>query len=164
MRLLPWPLLAAALAGCSSPGASDGSDGSEQSAEIGLPGGEDDLDFVPLEPGGTIKLQTFGQGGTHALLAVRCTGLGSRMYVTVWMEDLETGRQVSVPPSAQARPLACNDDGSCDLVPLLVMIGGLVPVGEDLDGREVEITAECRNEDGEEAEGSQTGVLSTEDL
>jgi hypothetical protein len=161
MRLLPWPLFATALASCSSP---EPSDGSAQAVEIGLPGGEDDLDFIPLEPGGTITLQTFGQGGTHALMAVRCIGLGSRMYVTVWMENLESGRQVSVPPAAQARPLACNDDGSCDLVPLLVMTGGLVPTGEDLDGLQVEVTAECRNEDGEEAEGSQIGVLSTEEL
>jgi hypothetical protein len=165
MRTALCLLLTVGAAACSSPGNSDGPDDGSQAVEIGQPGGDDNLDFVRLEEGDTIQLQSFGQGGTHALLAVRCIGLGTgRYYVTVWMENLETGFQVSVPPPARPRPLACHSDGVCDLVPLLVMTGGLAEAGADLDGTEVEVTAECRNEDGEEAEGSQMGVLSTEEL
>ena len=37
------------------------------SVEIGVPAGADGLDFAPLSPGGELRLQSFGQGGTHVL-------------------------------------------------------------------------------------------------
>ena len=68
--------------------------------DVGLPGGADGLEFVALEPGGEVPLQTFGQGGTHALLAVRCGGLGNAAFVGVEIANGATGDTVSAPPSA----------------------------------------------------------------
>src|SRR5262245_44512595 len=83
--------LLAALSCASEPGAPS----AEIWVDVGLPGGSDGLEFVPLEPGAAIPLETFGQGGTHALLAVRASGLGNRAFVGVTITNATTGDAVS---------------------------------------------------------------------
>jgi hypothetical protein len=51
--------------------------------ELGVPGGPDSLDFAPLVDGMVLPLETFGQGGTHVLLGVRCVGFGQRAFVSL---------------------------------------------------------------------------------
>jgi hypothetical protein len=134
---------------CSSGQPGVGSEGPLQvSVDLGLSGGPDGLQFEHLEPGGSVPLYTFGQGGTHALLAVRCMGLGERAFVAITISNPADGRSVSAPAGQSPRLLACDADGSCDLLPLLVMTGGLVPPGTDRDGLAVVIRADASNLEG----------------
>lgn len=116
--------------------------------DLGVSSGPDGLDFEHLAPGGSVPLYTFGQGGTHALLAVRCRGLGERAFVALTITNPADGRQVSAPAGQSPRLLACASDGTCDLLPLLVMTGGLVPPGTDRDGLGVVIRADASNLEG----------------
>jgi hypothetical protein len=134
------------------------------SVDIGLPGGDDGLEFVPLEPGAAIPLETFGQGGTHALLAVRTTGLGNRAFIGVTITNTATGDAVSAPPGPSPRLLICRTPDTCDLLPLLVMTGGLVPPGTDRDGLAVHVRVEAESPEGTSASVERDAVLSTERL
>ena len=134
------------------------------SVELGVPGGEDGLEFVPLNDGSQLKLQTFGQGGTHLMVGVRCTGFGNRTFISATLENLTTGASVSEPAPARPQLLYCNDDGVCDLVPYLVHASGITAPDEDKHGVRLRLTAHARNEAGSMAEGSRDVVLSTEDL
>jgi hypothetical protein len=136
------------------------------SVELGVPGGDDGLDFVPLEDGAELRLQTFGQGGTHVLTAVRCIGFGRRAFVSASLRNLDTGLEVTEPAPARPQLLYCSggDEGSCDLVPYLVHASGLTETDQERDGLRVELRAHVRNEAGADAEGSREVVLSTADL
>jgi hypothetical protein len=133
-------------------------------ADVGLPGGADGLEFVRLEPGGSVYLQTFGQGGTHALLAVRTSGLGNRAFVGVSIENVATGDTVAAPAGPSPRLLLCRTEDVCDLLPLLVMTGGLVPPGSDRNGLVVRIRVDASNPAGEAASVERDAVLSTASL
>ena len=93
--------------------------------EIGTP--NDALEFLPLQPGGDVPLETFGQGGTHMLIAIRANGFGKRAFVDVEVENLQTGDTVMTPPAARPPLLLCRDEAeyTCDLIPLFVLTGGL---------------------------------------
>lgn len=132
--------------------------------DIGLTGGPDGLDFVPLEPGGAVPLHTFGQGGTHALLAVRCSGLGDRAFVSVTITNVQTGDEVTAAPSQSPRLLLCRDERVCDLLPLLVMTGGLVAPGSDRDGLHVQVRVDASNAAGLSASVERDAFLSTATL
>jgi hypothetical protein len=134
------------------------------SVEIGVPGGEDGLDFVPVGDGGELRLQTFGQGGTHVLVAVRCTGFGNRAFVSATLANLTTDVVVEEPPPARPQLLYCGDDGFCELIPYLVHASGIAETDEERDGLRVRLTAHVRSESGVEAVGSHDAVLSTADL
>jgi len=134
------------------------------SVDIGLPGGADGLDFVRLEPGGGVPLETFGQGGTHALLAVRCNGLGNRAFVGIRIRNAATGAAVEAPAGPSPRLLLCRDDVACDLLPLLVMTGGLVLPGEARDGLAVVIDVDAWNVDGISVDVERDAVLTTDTL
>jgi hypothetical protein len=138
--------------------------GSPVSVEIGLPGGEDGLDFVPFEDGGELRLQTFGQGGTHVLVAVRCTGFGNRAFVSATLANLTSEVVVEEPPPVRPQLLYCGDDGYCELIPYLVHASGIAETDEERDGLRVRLTAHVRSESGVEAMGSHEAVLSTADL
>lgn len=127
---------------------------------IGIPGDPDGLEFVPLAAGGDIALETFGQGGTHAELAVRAVGFGRRAYIVVTLENLASGATVMSPEPVRPQLLLCRDeaDTTCDLIPFLVLTGGLADPSEK-DGLRVLVTAEARNDDGVEASASIEGVL-----
>jgi len=129
--------------------------------DVGLPGGADGLEFVPLEPGAAIPLETFGQGGTHALLAVRASGLGNRAFVGVTITNAATGDAVNAPPGPSPRLLLCRSPDVCDLLPLLVMTGGLVPPGTDRDGLTVRVQVDVENLEGASASVERDAVLST---
>lgn len=149
------------LLGCAS-----GNGGATDSpwVDVGLPGGEDGLEFVPLQPGGAIPLETFGQGGTHALLAVRTSGFGNRAFVGVTITNAATGDAVSAPPGPSPRLLICRSPDVCDLLPLLVMTGGLVPPGADRDGLNVHLRVDVESPDGASASTERDAMLSTERL
>jgi len=134
------------------------------SVELGVPGGADGLDFVPLADGDVLKLQTFGQGGTHVIVGVRCTGFGSRAFVSAIMHNDDSGVEVAEPPPARPQLLYCDGQGSCDLVPYLVHASGIAPTDAEKDGLHVRLTAKVSTEAGVEAEDSREVVLSTADL
>jgi hypothetical protein len=132
--------------------------------DIGLTSGEDGLDFVSLESGGEVPLYTFGQGGTHALLAVRCSGLGNRAFVDVSITNLGTGDEVTAGATESPRLLLCRGEGVCDLLPLLVMTGGLVEPGVDRNGLPVRVKVDASNLAGAAASVARDAVLSTANL
>jgi hypothetical protein len=137
----------------------------EPSVELGVPGGEDGLDFVPLAQGSELRLQTFGQGGTHVMIAVRCVGFGNRAFVSATLRNLSSDVEVVEPAPARPQLLYCADGGeTCDLVPYLAHASGLTATDEEKDGLAVLLTARARNEAGAMAEGSREIVLSTADL
>jgi hypothetical protein len=158
-------LLALALAtiACSDSGADDQA-ADEPWVDIGLSAGEGGLGFARLEPGGEVPLLTFGQGGTHALLAIRCVGLGSSAFVNVTITNLQTGTEVRSAPSASPQLLICREPEVCDLVPFLVMTGGLTAPGQERDGLPIRIDAEAHNVAGARARDERTAVLSTRSL
>jgi hypothetical protein len=152
-----------ALLGCSAdPQAPAAAVEQQASVDIGVPAG-DGLDFEHLEPGTVLKLQTFGQGGTHVLLAVRTVGFGSRAFVAMTLRNLVTDAEVTAPAPVRAQLFICDGD-ACDLVPLLVMTAGLAETLEERDGLAIEITADVHNDAGVTGRATREAVLSTEDL
>jgi hypothetical protein len=131
---------------------------------VGVPAGDDGLGFELLHDGDVIKLQTFGQGGTHLLVAVRTVGFGNRAFVSATLRNLETDEIVSEPPPARPQLLYCGDVGACDLVPYLVHASGIAGPDGNAHGLRVELAAQVDNEAGVTARGACEVVLSTEDL
>jgi hypothetical protein len=132
--------------------------------DVGVTSGEDGLDFEALPPGGAVPLHSFGQGGTHALLAVRCSGLGDRAFVSVTIRNVANGEEVSAPAGQEPRLLLPRGDGVYDLLPLLVMTGGLVAPGDERDGLPVSVRVDASNTAGNAASVEREAVLSTETL
>jgi hypothetical protein len=168
MRLwIPVLLALWGAAGCaaepakSSPPRKDAGTGKVE-VQIGTPDPTTGLDFVKLMPGGDIALETFGQGGTHATVAVRCIGFGSKAFVDVALENLDSdsGAQVMTVPSVRPQLLLCRDMNMqvCDLLPIHVMTGGLADPDKK-DGLPVRVTATVHNDAGLMASASQDGVL-----
>lgn len=162
--LLPWALAAcvAACGGgdeCGHAGHGDSGAGALR-VEIGTVGGEGNLEVIPLAAGGDIPLETFGQGGTHATVAVRAFGLGTnRAFIDVTVENLQGDGEVSTVPSRRPQLWLCDEAREvCDYLPVHVMTGGLADPDEK-DGLRVRISAAVRTEDGLAGEGSQEGVL-----
>ncbi|HKY39811.1 MAG TPA: hypothetical protein VJN18_27930 [Polyangiaceae bacterium] len=147
-------------------GASSAAGAASQSYSVGLgvPGGPDGLDFVPLDDGAELRLQTFGQGGTHLIVAVRALGFGNRAFVSAKLRNLQSGVEIEEPAPARPQLLFCGEGGFCDLVPYLVHASGLTETDEEKDGLEVELSAEVRNDAGISAQGSRRVMLSTADL
>lgn len=127
---------------------------------IGTPDPDTGIDFVELKSGGDIPLETFGQGGTHASLAIRCIGFGSQAFVDVAVENPAEGTRVTTVPSVRPQLLACDPDDPriCDDVPVHVMTGGLADPDKK-DGLAVRVVAVVHTTDGQTATGMQDGVL-----
>lgn len=132
--------------------------------DVGVTSGDDGLGFETLPPGGAVPLHTFGQGGTHALLAVRCSGLGERAFVSVSIRNIASGDEVSAPAGREPRLLLPRGDDVYDLLPLLVMTGGLVAPGDERDGLPVLVRVDASNTAGAAASVEREAVLSTETL
>lgn len=166
MRARPCPLGLCCLLGALACADGAGSEPAPTSiwVDVGLPGGSDGLEFSPLAEGGAVPLQTFGQGGTHALLAVRTSGLGNRAFIDIIIRNPATGGEVSALTGASPRLLLCRDGGVCDLLPLLVMTGGLVLPGESRDGLSVLLHVDARGADGGTASVERDAVLTTQSL
>ena len=136
-------------------------DENTRSVDIGIPAGDDGLAFESLPPGGELRLQTFGQGGTHVMIGVRTTGFGSRAFVATTLVNLDTLAEVLAPAPVRPQLFICDDAGVCDLVPLLVMTAGLTELGTERDGlRAKRLSAHCnrygdeqRRDGGPEARG-----------
>lgn len=131
---------------------------------IGVPAGDDGLDFAALIPDGELRLQTFGQGGTHVLLGIRGEGFGKRAFVSLTLENSQTGAQAVSPAPVRPQLFYCHDDNVCDLVPILAMASGLVRASEESDGLRILVHAKVHNAAGVQAEATQTALLSTADL
>lgn len=134
------------------------------SVQVGVPAGADGLEFAPLAAGAELRLQSFGQGGTHVLLGVRCIGFGNRAFVNLTLTNLLTSVQVFSPSPVRPQLLFCSEPTTCDLVPILAMTGGLTAPGEERDGVPIHVTAEVHNQAGLAASATQEAVLSTADL
>ncbi len=155
----------------SSAGASSAGDSGDAGAsgsptaevQLGVPGGSDGLSFVPLDDGAELRLETFGQGGVHVLLGVRCIGFGSRAFVSVTLKNQNSGVELVAPAPARPQLLFC-DGNDCDLVPITVMAGGLTQSDDERNGLPIEITAEVHNQAGVSGTADRTAVLSTADL
>lgn len=133
--------------------------------ELGVPTGSSELDFAPLADGAELRLQTFGQGGTHVLVAVRCSGFGNRAFVSATLKNLTTDAEVLEPEPARPQLLYCGEEDACDLVPYLVHASGLTETDEEKDGLPVALTVRVRDDQNEaEAEATREAVLSTADL
>jgi hypothetical protein len=167
--------LAAAHGACSAESGADGGgaghggkpDPPLSSVELGVPAGDDGLDFAPLDDGAVLKLQTFGQGGTHLFLGVRCVGYGKRAFVGFTLTNLTSGSEIHAPPPARPQLFYCHEDDAtvCDLVPVTVMTGGLTEPDEERDGLVISIRAEVANQEGNlTGESTRNVALSTEDL
>jgi hypothetical protein len=169
-----WSVFSFSLAafGCGDGGTSaDGTPGETpdagmHSVDIGVPAGEDGLDFESLPSGGELRLQTFGQGGTHVMIGVRTTGFGTRAFVATKLHNLDTGAEVIAPAPVRPQLFICDDAGVCDLVPLLVMTAGLTEAGTERDGVPIEVRADVQDDDegGAGASATREAVLSTKDL
>lgn len=132
---------------------------------VGVPAGDDGLDFAPLTDGEQIQLETFFQGGTHMTLAIRCIALGSSAFVSVRVENQTTLADVEVQtPSTNPRPLLCRDEYTCDLVPFIVTTSGLVEPGDEINGLRVTIEASVENAAGDQGNGSAEVELRTDEL
>lgn len=134
--------------------------------ELGVPAGSSELDFAPLEAGAELRLQTFGQGGTHVLVAVRCSGFGNRAFVSASLKNLTTDAEVLEPEPARPQLLYCGEEEqACDLVPYLVHASGLTETDEEKDGLPVALTVRVRDDENDsEAEATREAMLSTADL
>jgi hypothetical protein len=163
MRALAFAPCVIVLSACSGESPA-GSDADAPWVDIGLSAGVGGLDFEPLELGGQVPLATFGQGGTHALLAVRCSGFGDAAFVNVDITNLNTGVQVSSTPTSSPQLLLCRDELLCDLVPLLVMMGGLTAPGEEREGLPIRVEVEAHNVAGTRAEVEREAILSARSL
>jgi hypothetical protein len=166
-----WVLLcAAALLGCDA-GSGGGADGGGDSTPAVKPevqigtSNEDNLDFIPLDDGDDVPLRTFGQGGTHAAIAVRCIGFGNVAFVDVDIENIDEnsadmGKVISSVKMTRPALLLCRDDEQrvCDDLPLNVMTGGLADPGEK-DGLHIRITAKVHNPKGATAHATLDAVL-----
>jgi hypothetical protein len=142
--------------------AGDGAPGDAIEVEIGTPGGVGELEFIPLSEGGDIPLETFGQGGTHATVAVRARGLGTNVaFFDVSVENRETGDIVMTVPSSRPQLWICDEAREvCDQLPVHVMTGGLAEPGiENRDGLRVIVSAVVRDERGRTGRGSEEGTL-----
>jgi hypothetical protein len=146
-------------------GENGGSDAGGPAAEVqlGVPGGADNLDFMPLADGAVLNLETFGQGGTHVLLAVRCIGFGTRAFVELRAKNLSDGTELIAPAPARPQLLFCEGE-TCDLVPITMMMGGIAASDAERDGLAIELTANVHNAAGVSATDSRQAVLSTADL
>jgi hypothetical protein len=158
------------LVACASSGAEKRQNGSaespEPSVELGVPTGDDGLDFAPLEDGSELRLKTFGQGGTHVILGVRTIGFGIRAFVGFTLRDETTGNEIVAPPPVRPQLFFCDeaDASVCDLVPVTVMTGGLAGPDEERDGLDVSINVTAETESGISGSDQAEVVLSTADL
>ena len=156
------PSAAPNLGNAGSAGMNDSTAGVGQ-VELGVPAGPDALDFAPLEDGAVLPLETFGQGGTHILLGVRCVGFGQRAFVSLRVQNLLTGTELVTPAPAHPQLLFCEGD-VCDLVPITMMMGGIAENDADRDGLALAISAEVHNLAGMTGMASARATLSTADL
>lgn len=151
------------LGGCLTGDAGPGDAGPlDPVVEVGIPDPDNSANFLPLAPGGEVKVDTFGQGGYHAEVGIAFRGFGDEVYPQIVIENLEDGEgRVDTPIPPRAQPVRCDADGYCVDPRTFVMLGGLADV-DDLDGLRVRITARIENDAGLRGEDSREAVLRRE--
>jgi hypothetical protein len=151
--------IALALLACGADASPGHDGGSAASVQIGTYDA-DTLDFLPLANGGDIPLRTFGQGGTHAALAVRCIGFGMTAFIDVLLVNLQSGQTASSVTMNKPALLLCRDKDNhvCDDLPFNVMTGGLADPDKK-DGLRIRVIAKVHNDDGVKASAMREGVL-----
>lgn len=135
-------------AGCGQAQGDDPESSGETGVAIGIPDPSTGLSFQALEAGGEIVLGTFGQGGTHATLAVQCWGFGDNAFVDITLRNLEGAGESASRTSDQPVPLSCEklaDKHVCTRMPVFVTTNGLDPDRLGLEGRHIEVTATVRS-------------------
>lgn len=173
MKWLPTSLLGLSLFACHG-GTASTSDASETSArddagfppdagvlpvEIGIPDEISSSTFVELDEEGDVRIQDGGQGGTHALVALRFEDLGNWIFYEIGIRNLEGDGGVQTPSLVRPRPVPCDESMTvCRLSPVFVVLGGLADKSE-WDGLHVEIHAEVWNEDGVRGAGTRRAYL-----
>lgn len=125
---------------------------------VGTPDEVTGLAFEPLKALGAVQVRSGGQGGSHALVAFECTGLGNRINYYVRLEQLNGEGFVETAPKPSLTPIKCFADGICKVAPIFVVLGGLAPP-EQWDGMQVKITVYVEGEDGGKAEAEVLGTL-----
>lgn len=145
---------------------------------IGVPDEETMIQYEPLDPGGDIRLESYGQGGLHAVFIVQIIGFGNQAWVDLTVRNLgdydrrdpgdggldgaDAGADeppdgpsvdgvVMTAPWRQPRLLACDDllaPVVCRDAPRIVMLGGLTGELATLGDLHVEVQADVRNRDG----------------
>ena len=79
--------------------------------------------------------------------------------------NLNTGGTIEAPPPVRPQLFACEDDGTCVLVPVTVMTGGLFgPTDDTAEGAPVEISVSAYTDAGVEGSDQRDVVLSRADL
>lgn len=132
-------------------GVDAGKDEPTVTVELGVPDLEQRSTFTELDADGDVFIEDGGQGGTHALVALRFTGFGQWVYYQITIRDPVGGDEVKTPDLIRPRPVVCDEQlFACRYSPILVVLGGLA-TKDEWDGLYVEITATVRNEDGVEA-------------
>lgn len=94
--------------------------------EVGLAGESGRSEFLALQQGDALPLQTFGQGGRHVLLAVRTHAHGSRAYIRAGLLNVQSGAEATTEFGARPSLFYCQDPEVCDLVPFLVPVSAAV--------------------------------------
>jgi hypothetical protein len=135
----------------------------EPSVELGMPGGDDGLEFIPFEADQVLNLETFGQGGTHVSLAARTRGFGKRAYAAFSVENLETGVTLVMPAPTRPQLFYCHED-VCDLLPVTMMMGGIAAPDADRNDLPITVTVEVHSDADVSASASHDARLSTRDL
>ncbi len=172
MRLFSMLLMAVTASACSGGSANEGAPAEDppgpspaSNVELGVPGGADGLDFAPLAADAELDLHTFGQGGTHVLLAVRTLGFGIRAYVGFTLTDDTGGNEIDAPPPVRPQLFACDDAGYvCDLAPVTIMTGGLFGPDETRSGLPVLIHVNAYTDAGASGEDEREVLVSAADL
>ena len=126
--------------------------------EIGIPDALTGLEFETLDPGGDIPLETFGQGGTHVSLAIRCFGLGERAFVDITLRNLDGEGEASSRPMTFPSLLHCRN-GPCDLLPPPTVSTGGLSDQLDMEGLHIEVEVSARNEQAVMANARVHGYL-----
>jgi hypothetical protein len=133
------------------------------SVALGMPGGDDGLEFFPFGADQVLNLETFGQGGTHVSLAARTRGFGKRAYAAFSVENLETGVTLVMPAPTRPQLFYCHED-VCDLLPVTMMMGGIAAPDAERNDLPITVTVEVHTDEGVAASASEDARLSTADL
>jgi hypothetical protein len=143
--------------------------GTGYAVEIGITDPETGADYLPLEPGGDIPIGGVGQAGLTARLAVRVTPPGGEAAlpeatVDLVLTNVATGVMGENRNYGFPVMLHCgggDDDGACDVAPVLVEITHLAKLPE-LEGLRVQVDAVVRHPEDQErvlARDRRRGVL-----
>jgi hypothetical protein len=128
--------------------------------EVGIPDSKVTTQFAPLSRDGDVTIRDGGQGGTHAMIAIRFEGFGNWVYYRVAISDLDGDSEVSTVVPLRPQPAPCDENNPelCRKSPIFVVLGGLAE-REAWDGLHVLITAEVSNEDGMAGSATQRAYL-----